>query len=199
MLTALRDTVSCFSLCDPPKVLLFPFHGKGREALHAACTFSISGNQPAFMIVEEQLVINIPGWSVCGYRRTQRTGGHPADIPSLSPQFARVHRCASFLPLSDPPAVCLPPLHPSLGPRLCASFLLLWTSAASQAFTVSWVFFPLPVSPPVICLPLSLPELSDLAFNSSLFRSLPLRACLYGSPSTHTSPPSLSDCKCSNK
>ena len=159
---------------------------------------SISGNQPAFRIVEEQLVINIPGWSVCGYRRTRRTGGHPADIPSLSPSLRWFTGVRLF-------CLCLIPL---LFIFLLFTHLLAPGSVPPSApldlsclsgFHCFVVFFPLPVSPPVICLPLSLPECSDLAFNSSLFRSLPLWACLYGSPSAHTSPPSLSDCKCSNK
>ena len=109
--------------------------------MHVPSQLPLSGNQPAFSIVEEQLVINIPGWSVCRYHRTWRTGGHPAHIPSLCPHFAWVHMCVSFLSLSDPLVVYLPPLFPSLGPRLCVSSLLLWTPAASQAFTVSCFFF----------------------------------------------------------
>ena len=104
--------------------------------MHVPSQLPLSGNQPAFSIVEEQLVINIPGWSVCRYHRTWRTGGHPAHIPSLCPHFAWVHTCVSFLSLSDPLVVYLLPLLPSLGPGLCVSFLLLWTPAASQAFTV---------------------------------------------------------------
>lgn len=140
--------------------------------MHVPSQLLLSGNQPAFRIVEEQLIINIPGWSVCRFRRTWRTGGHAAHSPSLSPRFARVHTCESFLPLSHPPVVYLPPPLPSLGPRLCVSFLLLWIPAASRAFTVSWFFFPLPVSPPVLCLPFSLRALILLSALLSLGLSL---------------------------
>ena len=116
------------------------------------------------------------------------TGGHLAHIPSLCPHFAWVHTCVSFLPLSDPPVVYLPPLLPSLGPGLCVSFQL------PLRLSLFRVFFFFPTSCFSSChLPasLSLSESSDLAFSSSLFRSLPLQACLYGCPSAHTSPPSF--------
>ena len=123
--------------------------------MHVSSQFSISGNQPAFRIVEEQLVINIPGWSVCGYCRTRRTGGHPAGIPSLSPSLCGFTGVRLF-------CLCLIPL---LFIFLLFTHLLAPGSVPPSApldlsclsgFHCFVVFFPLPVSPPVVCLPLSL-------------------------------------------
>ena len=190
-----RDAIRPEGHCVAPlsvmhqKFCCFPSLGRaGRLSMHVPSQLPLSGNQPAFSIVEEQLVINIPGWSVCRYHRTWRTGGHLAHIPSLCPHFVWVHTCVSFLPLSDPPVVYLPPLLPSLGPGLCVSFQL------PLRLSLFRVFFFFPTSCFSSChLPasLSLFESSDLAFSSSLFRSLPLQACLYGCPSAHTSPPSF--------
>ena len=197
-----RDAIRPEGHCVAPlsvmhqKFCCFPSLGRaGRLSMHVPSQLPISGNQPAFSIVEEQLVINIPGWSVCRYHRTWRTGGHLAHIPSLCPHFVWVHTCVSFLPLSDPPVVYLPPLLPSLGPGLCVSFQLPLRLSLFRVF----FFFPLPVSPPVICLPLSL-SLRALILLSVLL-SLGLSLCRPVSMAVplHTPRPPLSDCKCSNK
>ena len=123
-------------------------------SLHAS-QLPLSGNQQAFRIVEEQPVINILGWSVGRYHRTRGIGGDHLDgISFLSPQIVWVRVCTSFLHLSVSPVIYLPSLLPSFGPGLlspsCSSGLQLPLRLSLLCV------FSLPVSPPGICLPLSL-------------------------------------------
>lgn len=122
-------------------------------SLHAS-QLPLSGNQQAFRIVEEQLVINILGWPVGRYHRTRGTGGSPRRLSlPLSPVCVGSH-VSIFSASVCFPVIYLPSLLPSLGPGLLSP---PFSSGLQLPLRLSLsCVCSLPVSPPGICLPLSL-------------------------------------------
>lgn len=138
-------------------------------SLHAS-QLPLSGNQQAFRIVEEQLVINILGWPVGRYHRTRGTGGSTRRLfLPLSPVCVGSHVSIFSASVS---LLFISLLYSHLSaPDSCLFPSLLDSSCLSGFHCHVFVHFLFLL---LVSACLSLSECSDLGFSSSPFRSLPL-------------------------